>query len=359
MIKQMKSLLVWTALPMVLQGCTLPHSYVVDAPEPSTYTYVAAESQTNSKLNFIDAREVGDRTFSSGELGMETLYEKMYGTATKPWPFDMTLDGAPLEPIGFLAEFTVAELDGRGISVEAGTSDAVELRINKLFMYSYYDDTFTTVTMLSADVMAPEGTKRVIIFVPRHELVLLSFNEVIEPTLNQPLELLVQEFAAKINMILYKQSVSDSTVQELVEKVNSGASGDLTYLDVYQLGFSNNPKAIEPLVAMTKTTDEDVRMAAIASLGTLNAQDQVDYLISIIVSTAKRERVMAMKSLVDLASMGNDRARAFIDKNRRRFAENVERRTWSRLSIAWTEEIVTLYLQDEVPAQTSSLSNQN
>ena len=327
MIKQVKLLLAVAALAFSLQGCA-PKLYVVDSPEPSAYTYVPAESQEDSRLSFVDERDDKYMPFTSGVL-----------------PMGLNYDGEAINPIKFVAEFTIAELVARGISVQAGTDDAAEIQINKIAMRNYRStgfSPFTTVTVLSADVVTAEGERRVGAFVVRGKVPVWSFDEVIEPTMNQPLELLVQELAAKVNAILFDQSAADSTVQDLVQQVNSDPDDALAYLAVYQLGFSHNVTAIEPLLEMTKSTREYVRVAAISSLGTIGAQNQVDYLISIFLGDGSwRDRAMAVKALGDLAVSGNERAMAFLQKD-------VEAGLVGETATGadWSREILGLYLRN-------------
>ena len=144
MSKQAKHLLVIAVLALSLQACA-PKLYVVDSPEPSAYAYVAADSQQTSTLSFIDAREDSFMPFTSGVL-----------------PMGLNFEGEPINPIRFVAEFTIAELAARGIPVRPGTEDAVEIQINKVAMRNYRAtgfSPFTTTTVLSADVMAPEGER--------------------------------------------------------------------------------------------------------------------------------------------------------------------------------------------------------
>lgn len=326
MTKQAKYLLTIAALTLSLQACA-PKIYVVDSPEPSEYDYVTGDAQQASTLSIVDAREDSFMPFTSGVL-----------------PMGLTYEGEPIKPIRFLAEFTVAELAARGIPVQAGTDDAVEIQINKMAMRNYRAtgfSPFTTTTVLSADVMAPEGERRVGAFVVRGKVPVWSFDEVIEPTMNQPLELLVQEFAAKINVILFQQSADDATIEALVLAINSDPDRGDAYLDVYQLGFSNNTTAIDPLIEMTKSPHEYVRLAAISSLGTIGAHGQVDYLISIFLGDSSwRDRAMSVKSLADLAVTGNDAAMSFLQND-------VEAGMAGETATGadWTREILGLYLR--------------
>lgn len=327
MIKKNFGLFFFGAALLSLQGCA-PSVYAVDPPEASNYVLDGANSLGSSRLNIVDVRADQYTPFTSG-----------------PMPMGLTHNGVTLEPVEFLAKYTIAELVARGIPVSAGSSDATDVEINKIFMRNHRKtgfSPFTTVTMLSADILAEDGEHRVGSFFMRGKVPVWSFDEVIEPTMNQPLELTVKELAAKINMVLYGHSTSDATVQMLVDKINANPDDGLAYLDVYELGFSNNPIAIDALANMTTSPHEYIRLAAISSLGTINAHSQVDQLIELFNSDGFwQERAMAVKSLGDIASMGNERAMMFL-------REGVEPKLQgeSAVGATWAREILGLYLRN-------------
>lgn len=327
MIKKIFGLFLFGAALLSMQGCA-PSVYAVDPPEASKYVFDGADLQGGSRLNIVDVREDKYTPFTSGAL-----------------PMGLTHNGETLDPVDFVAKYTIAELAARGIPVSAGGSDATDVEINKIVMRNHRKmgfSPFTTVTMLSADILADDGDHRVGSFVMRGKVPVWSFDEVIEPTMNQPLELTVKELAAKINMVLYGHSASDATVQMLIDKVEADPDAALAYLDVYELGFSNNPMAIDALVKMTKSPHEYIRLAAISSLGTVNAHSQVEQLIELFNSDGFwQDRAMAVKSLGDIASMGNDRAMAFL-------SENVEPKLQgeSAVGATWAREILGLYLRN-------------
>jgi len=95
---------------------------------------------------------------------------------------------------------------------------------------------FVTFTLLSADVETPNGKERIAVYIRRAKVPVWSFAEVIDPTFNQPLSLMVKEFSAKISALLFNHKISDSKVEELIAKTSK---------------------------------DEYVRQAAISSLGIL------------------------------------------------------------------------------------------
>ena len=327
MFARIPGLLVLGVLLLSIQGCA-PSIYAVDPPEASSYVFDGAGSQSDSRLNFVDLREDQYTSFTSGAL-----------------PMGLTHNGETLDPVDFVTKYTIAELVARGIPVSAASSEATDVEINKIVMRNHRAmgfSPFTTVTMFSANILAPDGHHRVGSFFMRGKVPVWSFDEVIEPTMNQPLELLVKELAAKINMVLYGQSTSDATVQMLIDQVNSDPAAALAYLDVYQLGFSNNPLAIDALAKMTGSDREYIRLSAISSLGTINAHGQVEQLIALFNGDGFwQDRAMAVKSLGDLAVMGNERAMLFLQND-------VEPKLQGETAVGagWIREILGLYLRN-------------
>ena len=326
MITKIFSILAFGILLMSLQGCA-PSVYAVDRPEASPYVLYGAEEHEEPGINIIDRRGDQYTSFTSGAL-----------------PMGLTHNGDTLDPIDFLAKYTVEELAARGISVSESSSKIADVEINKIVMRNHRTtgfSPFTTVTMLCADIQAPDGEHRAGAFIMRGKVPVWSFNEVIEPTMNQPLELLVKELAAKINMVLYGHSASDETVKMLVDRINANPAAALAYLDVYELGFSNNPMAIEALVEMTSNPHEYIRLAAISSLGTINASGQVEQLIALFNGDSHwQDKAMAVKSLGDIAAMGDERAMMFLQNE-------VEPKLQGESAVGaeWAREILGLYLR--------------
>ena len=152
---------------------------------------------------------------------------------------------------------------------------------------------------------------------------------------NQPLSLATKELAAKIASRLYDARSSDAEVDRLATKI--ATRGDDSYLDVYALGFTNNPKAIPTMAKLARDPDEYVRLAAISSLGTLGASDHLDLLKSIHTGEGMwQDRAMALKAIGDL---GTPEAKAYLDEQlavlKTRAADK---------DTNWTLQVIGLYL---------------
>ena len=304
----------------LLAGCA-PKSYAVRHAAPSQ-NLVFGTPAPSTAIAFVDARPARDRAFSSGVL-----------------PAALTVDGAALDPAGYLARNLQAELVARGFPAQIGAGgdalprlELADFRIQNHRVNGF--SPFVTLTFLSGDLVTPEGKQRLAVFVKRGKVPVWSFDEVIEPTFNQPLSLATKELAAKIAAHLHGARSSDADVDRLVASIAD--RDDDSYLDVYALGFTNNPKAIDTVATLARDPDEYVRLAAISSLGTLDAVGQLDLLTSIYrEGTLWQDRAMALKSIGDLDSAAAD---AFLQ------AEHaaLEAKAGNR-DVDWTLQVVRLY----------------
>ncbi len=110
----------------------------------------------------------------------------------------------------------------------------------------------------------------------------------------------------------------------------------LAYFDVYELGFSNNPTAVGALKGFLSHKSDYVRIAAISSLGVLEANDYIEQLKSIY-HTGKlwQDRGMALKTIDDL---GAEESVTFL---------SVEKKRWENLSsneANWNKVTIDLYI---------------
>jgi HEAT repeat protein len=113
-------------------------------------------------------------------------------------------------------------------------------------------------------------------------------------------------------------SIPDSDVDAISNEIKNNYS-KLSYLEVYRLGFGNNKRAIPYLVELTKHEEYLVRIAALASLGTIGAVDQFEYLKGIYNTSPWREKNMALKSIGDF---GTPEAISFIKGAMRELQSN-------------------------------------
>jgi hypothetical protein len=310
-----------------MSGCAINMPVPVKDPAPSTVAYQKAGAVTPVSLSFKDDQTTEDKAkILSGLIPMKMLY--------KDKPFDA---------VPWISQQTVKELMARGLPVtlvddgKSGTNVLIK-RVHIENHRASGFSPFVTFTSLRADVMTAHGPQRITSYVKRGKVPVWSFDEVIDPTYNDPLSILTKEFAAKLNQQLFQQMISNDQVNDLVNKINrDGGKAADAYLDVYQLGFGNNPSAVPELVKLSSHANEYVRLAAISSLGILKANDQVGFLIKLHENTDLiwQDRAMALKAIGD---MDTPESRAYLQKQKTLIGSRKDKEA------VWTQEIIALYL---------------
>ncbi len=327
-----RTLCITFAAAGVLSGCAINMPVPIKDPLTSNQPYAKSGELQPITLSFKDAQSISLRQqLLLGRIPMQLLYQ-----------------GKPFEPVPWLARHTVNELKSRGlpVSLAADGAPGTEVQIKRVYIENHRVSGFSpfvTFTFLRADVMTPDGPRRVTAYVKRGKVPVWSFDEVIDPTYNEPLDVASKELAAKINRLLFGQRIDDAQVQRLVARIQGHGQGTReTYLDVYQLGFGNNPAAIPELVRLTDHNEEYVRLAALSSLGILGAVDRFDFLAARYRQSGGlwQERTMALKAIGDL---GTAQAYRFLTAE----LEALKGRT--DLDSVWTRAMLALYLDDPTP----------
>jgi hypothetical protein len=280
-------------------GACAPPNYAAKAPSPSGLKYVvSAGAPAAAAFSVIDERRADGKIFSTGVL-----------------PAELKVDGVPIDPIPFLTTHLQAELASRGLptTVSDKSTASPAIRVKHYRMENMRTNAYTpfiSLTYLSADVETPAGVERLGVFITRGKTPVWSFDEIVEPTLNQPLSLGIREFASKFVNAVYGLRADDATVKSLTSKINGTRTPD-TFLDVYALGFTNHPSAIDTLVGLTKDSQEYVRQAAISSLGNIGATTQFGLLKTIYQDpqVSWQDHCIALKAIGDL---GTEESKAFI-----------------------------------------------
>jgi len=290
-----------------------PPNYNVRAPKPSGLKYVVTGSTQEATFSVLDERRVDGKIFSSGIL-----------------PAELKIDGTPIDPVPFFSAQVQAELASRGLPAKLSTTSTAQpaIHLKNYRMENMRTNAYTpfiTATYVSADVDTASGLKRIGAFVTRGKTPVWSFEEIIEPTFNQPLGLGIQEFASKFANAVYGYRADDDVVKSLSAKIG-GTRTPETFLDVYALGFTNNPAAIDTLIGLTKDSQEYVRQAAIASLGNLGATTQFGLLKGIYqdATVSWQDRCIALKSIGDL---GTPESTAFITAEAKRLGADSSKET--------------------------------
>ena len=311
-----------------LSGCAVNMTVPVKDPVPSAIKYSAKQPPAPVTLVFKD------------ELTPSSRSNVLEGSLI---PMNLQSQGKPFEPVPWVATHTVNELKARGLPATLGAAgtNGTAVSIKHLHIQNFRVNAyspFITFTSVRADVDTPRGPQRITAYIKRGKVPVWSFDEVIDPTYNDPLALLTKELAAKLNQHLFGQVVGNEQVAALVAAIDKdGTTRADAYLDVYQLGFSNNPAAVPALVRFTSHQSEYIRLAAFSSLGILKAVDQFEFLKSRYETKTGvwQDRAMALKAIGDL---GTPESRAYLQKELSAIENLTDKES------KWNKEIIGLYL---------------
>lgn len=275
----------------LLTGCAINMPVPVKDPVPSTEKFASAETKPVS-LFFADEQEKSFKdNIVDGRIPMQPTY-----------------NDKPLEAVAWLAKNTVAELQARGLPVSLASSAETAGGIIQIKLINSTNhrvsgfSPFETYSRLKADLVASSQTTRAAFWIKRGKVPVWSFNEVIDPTFNLPLDLMSKDLAARIGRQLFKASFSDAQVDAVIARINT--SKDVSDRDIFELGFSNNRRAIPTLVKWMTEGNQEVSHAAISSLGLLDANDQFPSLKARYEQekSDKEDRGIALKAICDFSS---------------------------------------------------------
>jgi hypothetical protein len=308
---------------VLVSGCAINMKVPVKDPEPSAAHYVKPSTTVPVTLFFSDSRTTENKgALLTGRIPMQL-------TTTEDKPFD---------PVPWLATHTVREMAARGLPVQLGNDATgpntviikrIHIENRRVSGFS----PFETFTSVSADVVTATGTQRIVTFFKRGKVPVWSFNEVIDPTYSTPLGLTSKEFAAKLGRILFGANLSDSQVDALIDKTNAA---NVDFRDVYELGFSNNARAVPQLVKLCANKDDEVHQAAFSSLGVLRDPTHFDLMVKEAENFNNdwEDRAAALKGIGDL---GTPQSRAYLQTAKARVESSKDAESMR------TKELIALY----------------
>ena len=282
-IKKMIKYGFWVWAMVMMTGCT--QKFFIQTPTPSGMMYTdRLEKATN--ITVADERVGVDKNFSIGRVPviLTNIQDEM----------------------AFFKENLAKELKSRGLSATISDSKAADVYLNvyKYQMRNHQSTGFSpfqTATTLGADFVRGGDVKKVAFYFRIGKVPILSMKEIVYPCYELPLSIMIKEVASKINRLHFGLVMPTEKVQSLVNEINI-SKDNYMFLKVLELGYTNNPAAIEPLLKLTKHKDGYVRVSAICSLGVLGAVDQFEFLKGWYTSKDEDEKLMALKSIGDLNS---------------------------------------------------------
>lgn len=292
MIRTLPKFLFVVLVAVLFSGCAL--NYSINKPVPSTFRYDIGEKHP-TVLQIVDQRT--DSKFFKGIGGLSH--------------FDIKLENVK-DPIDWLSHSLQNEFASRGVPVEVVSPDYkgepnLVLTVEKYQIVNYRASGFTpwvAYHLFKADLKSGDQHRPIRAFFLYGKVPVWSMSEVQEPCLSMPMTILVRDIVSKINRYALHYSVSTPRLNELygqlTQKIKSGAKD--AYLQVLELGGSNNPEAMKMLMDTVQSDDMLVRACALSSMGTLGAKDKIDFLKQKYTEYADIDRFMSLKAIGDIGS---------------------------------------------------------
>ncbi len=288
-IKSILRLLLLSVMIISFQACSvkLPLKDV----KASDNSYNAINKKSGVKeLSFKNGLEDSDKLLIGiFEKNVHLLYDKK-----------------DVDSFNFIKNAIVNEIQARRLPIKIMDNVKDAIKLDKFQIYTHRSSAFSptvTFSMLKIDVEIGEQKKNFSSIIKRGKVPIWEFEEVTDPCFNEPIMLMVKEVVAKINKQYYNYKLSDEKVNEVIAKIEQGIENkdELNYLNIYELGFSNNPKVLDTLIAYSNNSDEYLRLASISMLGLIGGESQFEYLISKYRNSKLwQDRALALKAIADI-----------------------------------------------------------
>ena len=299
-IKSIIQLVVLAAVVLSFQACSLKVPLKSTSESENKYESTSQE-QPITEVTFKNAINK-DATIVTGifKENLHLEYEKK-----------------KLEGSSFIKEAIQKEFKARELPIKIVDASTESLSLENFEVFTYRSSGFSplvTVSSLRVTAKIADKEETFVSIIKRGKVPIWSIDEVFDPCYNEPISLLVKEIVAKINKAFFNYKLSDKTVSELIVKIENGVNTNnkLNYLNMYELGFSNNPKALDSLKSYTMDDDEYLRLASLSMLGFLGGESEFDYLVSKYrTSKIWQDRALSMKAIADIKT---DKAKKFLQE---------------------------------------------
>jgi hypothetical protein len=277
-----------TALLLASLGSACGVTYKIHAPTPSSLRYVGTPAA--QRLSVVDQRP-HDLEFSDGRVSVDFEFDGFQGEHRE---------------LEYLQQAVESELAVRGIPVSGGAqAQPITVQVRDFGVRNRRVTGWSpmvTYTRFSADFTRGSQTVRVAAYSKQVKMPVWGMGELEEPCFNRPLHLVAGELAAKLNQLFVGARVDAAQLAALKSRAET-ATGDALLRVVNELGWSNHPDALVPLVQLAKSESEEVRGAALGAIGTLGSTESFGPLQQIYqAAQTDTDRYLALKAIGDLAN---------------------------------------------------------
>ena len=271
-------------------GCGVNTNIAIYKPVASDFAY-GSSVRGPIKIYVEDARPKGEKSLTRGVLKEGKVVI-------------LGID----DPVAFIGESLVAELNARGInaelgSAEAGGIDAMVIRIDRYY-YRHHNNWTTgwpyrpwdTFTNFRASVDYKGKRAVVASYFNESKTMTFSTNEAAYSTYNVPTGMLVKEVATKLNRIYFHLE----SPPRLVKKKLSTAMAEKDCPSIMKIAFLGSKDALAELETLARDGESNTITCAINAIGIIGDPGSLEFLKSLYTSTASRAKLLSLKAIGDL-----------------------------------------------------------
>lgn len=286
------------AIITFLTGCGL--SYTIKEPVVSSVNYESKDLAPIT-LTIVDQRVDLDREFLLEKIGVGSTMAK--GRIVKLNNVD--------DPIAYFSGNLERELNSRKIPVKCVVgktpTDGLTLLIHRYQIANERATSFSpweTFHIFSGTIIKNGQKKTIKAYFYNGKVPIWSMDELEEPCFNIPMSIMIKDVASKINQAVFNLRAPDGIVSRLADEINAdiGKKDYSNFGKVLELGYTNNPKAMEPLKKYTQTGDELFKSCALSAMGILGADGQLEFLKQRYRDGWYNDRYMAVKAIGDIGT---------------------------------------------------------
>ena len=280
-----------TILIFSFQACSIKLPVEIEKVKSSKNSY---DRTTHNNLK----KEV---TFKNGILDDKKV---VIGTFKDMWYLQQNKKN--IESYTFIKNALINEFDARKLPFKETNESVNIISIDKFKIYTHVSFAFGPVvyfSMLKVTAKIDGKEKSFSSIVKRAKVTALSRQAYVDSCYNEPIRILVKEITSKINREYFKYKLSDKKIESIVNDIKIGIEekDKSNYLNIYELGFSNNENAVPFLIKYSNNPDEYLRLSSISILGLIGGESQFDYLVSKYKNSKLwQDRAFALKAISDI-----------------------------------------------------------
>jgi len=306
------------AIVLSFQACSLKFPAELREVEQSKNSYDIKNSKIKTEIKFIN------KIPKNNKVIIGQLKDMWYLQQNKK----------DIKSYSFIKEALINEFKARELPFNESlhTENSINLEKFKIHTSNIFYSPFVYLSMLEVTVNINGKEKKINAVVKRAKFSGWSQQAIWDSVYNEPIMILIKEITAKINKEYFGYRLSDKKVNELINNIEKAieTEDEKVYLQIYELGFSNNKKALDKLISYSQMGNEYIKMTAISVLGLLGGESQFEYLVTKYrTSKLWQDRAFALKAISDI---GTQKTESFVKNESKQF-KNVDTREakWYRM----------------------------